>query len=378
MIYALLLFVPTLYFGVMPMFLIAIAYSIYKKRSIEITAVFKLLAIITLLSVVNFFFALGTGNIHYEYSGSFLAAFPYAIFLIPTYLIANSIDDNTLKWLLYLIVFEIFIGIAEYLTDTTSFFTSSDQEDLFSSSFLYGRRVLGLSSNSSAFAEKILLGLMILFSKRSKFSRKYFSIIFLFILVGLYITFNRTVIICALFLMVYFVCSEFHKSKIITIVFLLSVFLALFFMKDKILYQFLRGYDGSSVDLSLISSGRDSIYPQFWNFFKAHPLCGNGSSKLWIMWDGKSCHAHNSYLMTLASNGLLISFFYFFIPFFNFSRKTFPYILVYLISGLFQYSIFWGISLNDIMLIYFILSGTDSKRQNRLLPSTGGGQQFLL
>jgi O-antigen ligase len=119
---------------------------------------------------------------------------------------------------------------------------------------------------------------------------------------------------------------------------------------DLLINQFTRGY--GHVELT----GRDIIWGIYSDYIKNHFLLGNNSQKYFINMDGNTYHAHNSYLQLLATNGFIISLFYFILIIINIKKNNFPYIFPVLLFALTQYVIFWGISLEDVFFLYFLLS----------------------
>ncbi len=176
-------------------------------------------------------------------------------------------------------------------------------------------------------------------------------------IIGLFITFNRTYILAAMLILIslyYKIYIKTSKYKLlyyicITILFVIIItnYFAIFEM------QFLR--DSSTNDINHISAERDIIYVYYWNYFVNHWCCGNGSVKYWVeLLPGMYYHGHNSFLMTLASNGLFISLLYFYLFRFT-TRRTLIPILGLIFSSLTQYTIFWGISFIDILLFTILL-----------------------
>ena len=352
MLIAFLIFLPTLFFGSIYWFLLPALINIRKMKLEDFqTPVFNVILLISIFSVINFALTWAFGTIHYEDSRSMLPVFPYALLFIPTYVIAKTLDRKTLIFLLIFICIEIFVGFFEYALGVRSFFTETSTvfgEGFGGEEMLYNKRVFGLSANSSVLALKCLIGLIILYITKPKYT----ILGFLLLMIGFFITFNRTTILAIIPLLIYFYWNYVSQSKYKIIWVGITIFVCFSFF-SAIGYQFLRGADIDNV--STITAKRDLIYEEFFYFFKEHIWNGNGSVKLWIeLFPDHKFHAHNSFLMTLASNGIFIFGFYLYFAL-GFIRKTnmLPIITI-LIYSLFQYGIFWGCSLLDILFIFLI------------------------
>ena len=354
MLIALLLFLPTLFFGSIFWFLLPALINMKKMELKDFqTPVFKIILIISVFSVTNFVLTWAFGNIQYEDSNSALPIFPYALLFIPTYIIAKTLDRKVLIWLLIFICLEIIIGIFEYIFGVTSFFTVTANE--FGGGFggeemFYNKRVLGLSENSSGLSLKCLIGLIILYLTKPKYT--IWGLLLL--MAGLFITFNRSAILAVAPLLIYFYWYYIRglKFKFIWIGLTIGVFLYLF---SAIYYQFLRGADVENI--SVIASKRDLVFESFFSFFKEHIWNGNGSVKIWLeLLPDKKFHAHNSLLMTLASNGILIFGLYLYFVFRFIKKNILIPIFSILIYSLFQYGILWGCSLLDIFFVFLLIN----------------------
>ena len=82
---------------------------------------------------------------------------------------------------------------------------------------------------------------------------------------------------------------------------------------------------------------------------------GNMSVKLWYNHEGTLFHAHNSFVETLASNGIFIFLLYMFFVLKNLNRYNAKFVMPILVLSVLQYGIFWGISFLDIVFQYFLL-----------------------
>ena len=118
--------------------------------------------------------------------------------------------------------------------------------------------------------------------------------------------------------------------------------------------QFLRGNSDYS-NITYVLSERDIIYIYFIDKIVSNPLQGNYSQKLlYTTPDGRILHAHNSYLQTAANHGLVIFAFFLIFIIILFRRKEKVFTIPFFISGILQYSIFWGASVADVFFYNLI------------------------
>ena len=105
-----------------------------------------------------------------------------------------------------------------------------------------------------------------------------------------------------------------------------------------------------------VLSYRDIIYKKNILFIKKHYLFGNNSHKHKVYLKAYNTyeHAHNSFLEFASNNGIIISILWFLFILRNINRNNFIYLLAILILSMTQYGIFWGISLLDIIFIYYL------------------------
>jgi hypothetical protein len=318
---------------------------------------------------------------------SFVYLFPF------TYIVARtiSIKKDIINYLLYFAAFESVVGVIEYISGVSSFFTGLHTFRYFESyDLLYFTRVSGLSTNSSGFSIKLLITICLIPAVEFKLVKR--IIIEMLILLGLVFSFGRMTLITLCFyyglkLIVYLFKKE--KENKLTLIPIIAFFL--FFGVNPIWTkdQFIRGGmdwrienmevestrnldDGvefssdnliSAEDIGiekLAMSGRKEIWSSYLNFSKENLTFGNYAKKYMI---GKF-HAHNSFLQILSSNGLyfLIAITLFII--FNINRSNAIFIVPILFSSFTQYFIFWGISYADI-LFYFLLFFYMKKNENQ-------------
>ena len=164
-------------------------------------------------------------------------------------------------------------------------------------------KVYGLSAVTSVFAQKVMIGILLLYFLQIK-KYKYFFLVAL--ILGLVITFNRTAIVASLFFlgMQAFKNIKHVKWEYKFLMLSLGIGLSVIILNNTelILSQFFRGKSG--VDYS----GRDFVFERFISFIEDNLLFGNFVEKVWIEISvGRVYHADNSYLETLASLGLILT-----------------------------------------------------------------------
>lgn len=293
-----------------------------------------------------------------------LGNIPYVSLILLALFLGKFLSLKDLKIIQWLIVIEIIVGVAEYYVGIPTFFTNvTSISELADGEILYQRRVFGFSYNSSTLATKIVylsaITLMqIQLRKKASHLDKFFL---LTILIGLFITFNRTAMLAITVTLFIFFGRSIKNIILITL-----PILALMIAKwEEIYLQMTRGKNG--VDYS----GRDQIFDYFLNFWADNIIFGNVGSKLWWNASGFVWHAHNSYLEFLASNGLF-GFCLFLIGFLLiFYKKNLLLGLPIFIFSFAQYGFLWGMSFYDVILagILFTYSRELSEKTKNLNPN---------
>lgn len=471
-LYALLLFVPTLFFaGSELLLLYPFAILLFERHllvekyrnfklnpctKVHIGYVWFPLVILVLSSLNKLFNGFEINGLGDLYS---------AYLLLPLLILgAHFIQNPKIAYFfIILIILEVFVCIIEYLFGVRSFFISTEENVIIQSKeLLYDSRVYGLSSNSSIIGLKLFCAFLLL--GLANFSRRNFFIIVFFLSLGILFTFNRAVIVALLlFFFLLFVqhllAYRLNWRKLIKSQFFvisLMVLVAVLIFNKQFSYQFSRG-DSVEIDTTLTkseeevlakdmeceddfskdetkstvvkiskdesytqpepqletksaaekdnnqvkakilikkeksksipfretyeitdggsftklflgktsevnASGRDLIWANYASFIENHLWFGNGSNKLML----RQCnpktgnyeliHAHNSFLMLLATNGLLIFILRIVWMLFLWERKNTILIITVLIYSMFQYGIFWGFSLLDVIFVSLIMS----------------------
>lgn len=276
-------------------------------------------------------------------------------FILPFTLLAGlSFRRIDAKILLSLIAIECLVGCYEFSLGIRSVFPAINNATtpILEQGMWYSHRVYGLSTNSSVLALKVLAGMLLI--QFYDFKGVKWNIIQIVFWLAVLITFNRTVIITlGVFYFLNFSLRAMdniskkrrHLARLVflSIVSIVAVVFATFYF-DSIVHQFTRD---KGVDLS----GRDTIWLYFSEFIANNLWMGNGTIKF-LTEEGK--HGHNSFLQMLATNGLVISVFYFTLIFININRKNVVVIAAIIVYSLTQYGIFWGISMLDILLYLFL------------------------
>lgn len=338
----------------------------------------------------------------------------YASFLLlPLVLISAAFIQNNylIRTFLVLILCEIIIGLFEYIYGIRSFVLPFSQELLISDkSLLYNSRIYGLSVSSSVFAVKLFCTLILL--GKAGLKKRYFYIVAGVIILGIILTFNRAVILASLFmffsyLFVYFIRFKFRLRKLFqfeyfNLFLVLILFVTVF--HSEVYYQFSRGESvevniekdnvdnvKEKIDLSeevhifkeekelkdekgrlskffvgktsrFNASGRSLIWANYAWYIENNLIFGNGSDKLLLSQymekkgEYEKLHAHNSFLMLLSTNGLIITLLYIVWYFLLWKGKNFLIILSVLLYSSVQYGIFWGISFLDIVFVSLLIS----------------------
>ncbi|WP_425918247.1 hypothetical protein [Acinetobacter sp. TSRC1-2] len=304
---------------------------------------------------LNIFFGAVLSNIN---DSSVLGDFPYIIFLILAFLIGKFLTLKDLRLIQFFILIEVIIGVLEYIAGTPTFFRNNTTvSELNDSGILYQNRVFGFSGNSSNLATKIvyLATISIMLLKTSNKISLWEKVILPFILVGLFITFNRTAIISILISI--FLLFGFKIKNLVLII--VPIIVISILKWESIIEQLTRGR--GEVDLS----GRDEIFNYFYSFWTENLFFGNLGTKLWWNASGSIWHSHNSYLEFLASNGFLVSIFFVIGWLFIFGRKTII-VLPIIVFSIFQYGFLWGISFYDIVIasiIYIYIERMNNKNR---------------
>lgn len=259
-----------------------------------------------------------------------------------------------------LTVVEIFVGLAEFSLGRVALFESqaaaANQELSLDSLFVYDRRVFGLSSNSSVLAEKIFICAML--CGLGLVPKKWLPHCVAALLIGLYITFNRTtMIVCGLYAAL--LAWPWIKSRPRNFAMACGVLAAAIAVVasnlDEILLQVFRGGEGLSY------SELSRFY--FWEVgaekLLSHPLIGNGSLT-WRVEDlvtGQYQHAHNSFVMLFVTHGAPLALTILTYVTLRARKAIAPELIAIAAYSMTQYFVFWNLSAPDLFL-YWLLGST--------------------
>lgn len=290
---------------------------------------------------------------------------PYTVLMIPGFFIAKFIKKIDLKIIVLFILFESLVSIIEYVLGISTIFYKSDFYVKYKVyKFFYFTRTYGLSSNSSIFALKLLLAILLI--DYFDLFKKYKTLIMIVLFFGILFSFSRTVIIVLVFyyvmqLIAFFIKTisnphqKFKFSKYFyftsAMIFVIFIFISISIniSKNPFYNQITRGKN--HIELS----GREEIWPQFIDEIKSNLIFGNHSKKFLANYRGGKIHAHNSFLQTLANNGIIIFVFFILLLLININKNNILYILTLTLYSMTQYGYFWGISLTDIILFLFFI-----------------------
>jgi len=357
---SLFVFLPSIANVPLILHLLIIPFIISKK--FRVTQSLLLLLGIVVLSTIN---QIANFHVFLNEGKGLKDLIPFSLFMLVSYYFAINVNRRILRYIVFFIIFEIVIGILEYLYGVRSFIPSvrdsvSGVNPFGYKGLLYYSRVSGLSTNSSAFAMKIFAGILIVHFLDFRNNQKKIAA-YSFLAIGLFITFTRSVYVALAFFilianinLIKRILAKFllGKTKLFYIILsgiTLIGFLTMISKIDLIIKQLNRGMQ--SADLS----SRDIVFQKFYSFITDNFWLGNGSYKLWIMINDKLFHAHNVFLQILSTNGIIISSFYFVFIIININKINFKYIFPILVLSFFQYAIFWGISFLDLVFFSFLL-----------------------
>lgn len=306
-------------------------------------------SIIIFIGIAFVFFLIGSldGDKQFE--------FPYFFPIIISFLIGASLEEKDLRVIVYLLLVESCVGIAEQLSGVVTFLPGVIESAEFADDeLLYFRRAMGLCNAASTFSLHLLIGLMLLQYQRKNIPR-YLLCSFL-ICLAIICTFNRTILIVAIPFEIYiiycYINEHFSKVKYAKRLFSLAVFagivVVVYISYDLIVLQFTRG----GMDNGL--TGRPYIWGNYISFIKSHFFLGNCGYRTLLLYHGEPNHAHNSFLQIAANVGVPLALYYLMVLLMRVDKNNRQYIIPLFLASVTQYEIFWGISFADIILFYFL------------------------
>ena len=367
---AILLVLPS--YAFVPLYVYLLLVPLLITRDTKLDFNFYIVLFIILLCTINQVLNLVVVMRDFKYA----SLVPYTVFMIISYLFGKNANVRVFYYLLIFISVEVFVGVLEYASEVKSFFPSISQSIAGEAPFgykglIYYKRVAGLSANSSSFAYKVCVGILLLHYLKFK-GRKLFIYATIFT-VGLFITFTRSVILTVL-LFLFLVNIPQVKSflndllskrfKVLYILFALGLLVLgyiIFSSWADLYYQMNRGMENADL------SQRDVVLGKYYQFIRDNPIFGNGSYKLWMNINGELFHGHNSFLQTFATNGIFIGLIFIYLVLRNINKHNYYYIIPILIFSLFQYVIFWGVSFMDLIFFYFLFVTKERLLKDKLI-----------
>ncbi|MBN2667621.1 MAG: O-antigen ligase family protein [Bacteroidales bacterium] len=323
---------------------------------------YKNIIFISLIVVLSFINSL----IHFKQISHAYLLFPYTALMFGSFIIAKYIDKKSIELLVFFIAFEALIGVVEFLHNINSILFWKDFFEHYSSTnLIYFKKVFGLSENSSNLAIKLLSG-FILMSYYKLFTTKQRTLLYILFSIALILSFQRTSIIVLIFYLISRIIQKVWTTvnplklkiikfkipkRILQISLVLTILILTGVIYKTIIFQLSKG--NSQIELS----GREKIWPSYISFIQEHPIYGNYSQKYMIDYKGEknSAHAHNSFLQVLANHGFIIFLLFILLILINIKKGNALVIMALVILSLFQYALFWGISLIDIIFFIFAI-----------------------
>lgn len=315
---------------------------------------FLIILVISVISIGN--------NLWYTSISGYAPSLPFLPLMLLSFFTVQFFDERIMKWLLWLIVIEIFIAAIEYILGVSSVFKNNPNYFEFSNEALYYRKVAGLSDSSSVLSYKVMIGLFI--THFINISKSYKKILYIIMIGGIIFSFNRTVIVSSLLFLIVINYRYIKSFASKPLVFILIVFLLLLsgilifpMASEYLMLQFARGDVNKGVDLS----SRSYIWIEYWKLIGQSPFFGSGSYKTFVTipevgYEGHPFHAHNSFLMFISTQGVIISILMAILILININRKNIIYIVAIFIYSMAQYGVFWGVSFLDIILFCFLFN----------------------
>lgn len=353
---AVIIFASTLYFVPHAAFAIGAAFIVL-RHGVKFQQRDLLLGLFVVGALVNLLFHSGETSLSESVSSMGVPL------VLLTVMAARVAPPQFMLLMVLLICLEVPVGLFEFTTGQVALNANqaalTDQDLMSATGFLYDRRVMGLSSNSSVFAEKLFLAVLLLYGlnvgKRTKL------VLMLVLFAGLYITFNRTAIISTLlfFVAVFFLWAvKSPRRTPLALALAGAGIVALIAYLQPVIEQFTRGTGFATyAEVSRIIYLRAAF-----DFLLDNPLLGNGSVS-WGVYDplyGTLQHAHNSTMMLLVEHGVLLGGVLIAFVALGLRRERMVFVGVMVAFSLTQYFFFWNMSLADLVLHHFTRFGKET------------------
>lgn len=318
-----------------------------RPNKIKVSTPFQIVLIIIILSFFNeiiHFFFVGA-------SPSVIELIPYSLFILLTMWAARIVDEKVLRWMLWFTLIDIGSAIVQRIIGVNTFLpeSMSDVAEM-GGDLLYDLKVNGLNTNASGLGYKAFLALLIYERfPQCRFCGKYLW--YFICLLGIILAFNRTMLIASVVYFGIILLRSKNRLLIVPVVVLLLFYvLSEPEVAEFVVTQITRG--SGSLSGGNTMSGREEVYAHYVQFCKNHFFLGNGSFKYYI---GEGLHAHNSFLQTMATNGILITVFYIIMLLSTIRKRNYIFIIPFFVSAMTQSFILWGASYNDFIMYCLML-----------------------
>ncbi len=320
----------------------------YRRPELLLVIIFSLLAYLNILTHAN----------EFEWSKHFSGL---AVILVAlSAMLSPNIRVSAMRVFVICVCIETLVACFEYISGISPLCGLQDvPTDIGISDLLYNKRAFGLSNNSSVLAEKIFISIIIFFSIKNSFSQR--ILIFLTLISGLYVSFNRTAIISTAFYLIFTNISiRITLRHVIIGIGLSTILISLW---DEIIMQFMRGNisELSGSELQWLDFLQTAI-----GFISDHFFLGNGSLtfRLEDTVNDQPQHLHNSFLMLLVTHGVFVSLFLLLYVGCCINAANKSEVCAFLVFSLTQYFVFWNLSTADIILFWLLGKQSDNKRAN--------------
>lgn len=347
------------------------------KIELSVNLTFIIVVAIAILSQLNLFFSYFNG-IRTEVETSVQQVVSFNLLMPIAYIIAQQFKPSDLRIFMWLFVIDALFVLAQSYYGVSTFYNIQGLETFVDvDNLAYFNRPFGLGNNASVFAEKLVAFVLIVHMLATRYQYHFPKFAIAIVAAAGLINFGRTAFVAIFFFMAVTLFLRLRKigtaqkTKYLIVGGIAIIFMFVFY-KDNIyvlveeaMRQFTRGNE--SIELA----GRDLIWNDYIIFIRENAIFGNGSVKYFTDYFGQQATAHNSFLMTAASHGLIITVLYASAIIVSLNKKNAIYIATIVIFSFAQYSIFWGLSFNDIILFYFMSYGNEERlRRSRLKHST--------
>ena len=309
--------------------------------------------VILLLTSMNMLIGMTCFNVYPE---SKIYYIPRLLFFPMVFLIGCSISPRSIKYFIYIILFEYCIALLQRFNLFPIFAVIDRYED---AEQLYLQRTPGFSYGYGALGFRWYFLLLLFFGFYEKYKalivpRKIF---FIGMAIGLMVSFNRTAFVALpVFFLFYFLRYEkikkflTHLNVTIAVAALTTLIFMIPFIFEFVQKELLR----DAVDMNSASSGRLEIYEAAWNFIKENPVFGIFSNRYHDLSSRGVDQAHNSYLQCMADHGIPIFLLVMCIYISLVNRKNLPYAMSIAAFSMLNYLAFWGCSDYDILIFYML------------------------